>query len=171
MITVKLIFILSISLLAACNGHYNHGPLTGSGNNGEFISNGERIYFTGRSLSGLEINASGGNSQMGMHQQMRGASCAGCHGADRAGQILWPRFWVKAPALTKKALFGDADHKAKSDTHGNHASYDADSLRIAITNGLDPAGEKLNSSMPRWSMSHADMNDLIAFLQQAHTHE
>ena len=108
---------------------------------------------------------------MGMHRQMHGGSCSSCHGVDREGQRLWPRFWIKAPALTNKALFDDDDHKDESDAHGDHASYDVESLRLAITNGLDPDGEQLNSAMPRWSMSQGDMDDLIAFLQQTHTHE
>ncbi len=52
----------------------------------------------------------------------------------------------------------------------NHASYDANSLRRAITLGLDPASESLDRSMPRWSMSTLDLDDLVTFLQQSHDH-
>jgi cytochrome c oxidase subunit 2 len=41
-----------------------------------FDSNGERIYFTGRSRSGPPITFSGGN----MHLRMMGGGCATCHG-------------------------------------------------------------------------------------------
>jgi hypothetical protein len=38
-------------------------------------------------------------------------------------------------------------------------------LRRAITDGVDPAGERLDPAMPRWSMSGEDMADLIAYLK------
>ncbi|MDH3376573.1 MAG: hypothetical protein OEQ39_06340 [Gammaproteobacteria bacterium] len=78
-----------------------------------------------------------------------------------------PRFWVKAPALTAKAFFGEDDgHGHESDGHGDHENYDQTTLRRAIVDGIDPAGEPLDEAMPRWSMSEADLNDLITYLQQ-----
>jgi mono/diheme cytochrome c family protein len=69
-----------------------------------FDSNGERIYFTGRSRSGPAITFGGGN----MHLRMMGGGCATCHGDDREGGIrMMPRFWLVAPALTRDALFED----------------------------------------------------------------
>ncbi len=84
------------------------------------------------------------------------------------GRRLMPRFWIKAPALTGDALFDDADHKQDSSGHGDHGNYDAVSLRRAITEGVDPAGEPLDQAMPRWSMNESDLNDLIAYLQKSH---
>ncbi len=81
-----------------------------------------------------------------------------------------PRFWIKAPALTSDALFGDDDHKQDSDGHGNHGNYDAVSLRRAIIEGVDLVGELLGQAMPRWSMNESDLNDLIAYLQKAPDH-
>lgn len=104
----------------------------------------------------------------GMHRQIHGGGCASCHGADREGQRLWPQFWAKAPPLTADALFGDDAHKEAADGHGDHASYDVDTLRRAITRGLDPAGEYLDQAMPRWTMSPRDLDDLVAFLKQSH---
>lgn len=167
----KTIFFISILLLVSCNGRYGHGSTNGGIGSAAFVSNGERIYFTGTSASGLPVSASGGGGSMGgMHRQMHGGGCASCHGADRQGQRLWPRLWIKAPALSADALFGD-DGDGHSDGHGDHASYDTNSLRRAITLGLDPAGETLDRAMPRWSMSAADLDDLITFLQQSHDHE
>jgi cytochrome c oxidase subunit 2 len=169
---MKIILLISLALLVSCNGRYDHGSVNGGNESTVFVSNGERIYFTGTSTSGLPISASGGDGSMnGMHRQMHGGGCAGCHGADREGQRLWPQFWNKAPALSVDALFGDDGHGVGGDGHGNHANYDADSLRLAITQGLDPAGESLDSAMPRWSMSAADLDELITFLQQSHEHD
>ncbi|MDH3692602.1 MAG: cytochrome c, partial [Gammaproteobacteria bacterium] len=66
-------------------------------------------------------------------------------------------------ALTAEALFSDSHGH---DGHGDHGNYDAESLRRAITTGLDPAGESLDSAMPRWSMSPSDLDDLVAYLRQ-----
>jgi mono/diheme cytochrome c family protein len=107
---------------------------------------------------------------MGMHMQMHGGGCATCHGDDREGRRLMPRFWIKAPALTADALFGDDDLKQDSSGHGDHGNYDAASLRRAITEGFDPADEPLDQAMPRWSMNESDLNDLIAYLQNSPDH-
>ncbi len=171
---MKTLLFMSIIFLTSCNGSYDHGPANGGIGGTAFVSNGERIYFTGTSASGLPISANGGGGSMsGMHRQMHGGGCASCHGSEREGQRLWPRFWVKAPALSVGALFGDDAnaHDEGGDGHGDHASYDAESLRHAITRGLDPAGESLDQAMPRWSMSPSDMDDLISFLSQSHDHE
>ena len=164
---MRKILILVSLVLAACNGRYDHGPLNGGDGPSEFVSNGERIYFTGSSASGIPINAVGGDGHMNMHMRMHGTGCVTCHGVDREGGRLWPQFWTKAPALTTEALFTD-DH---ADGHGDHGNYDAESLRRAITDGVDPAGKQLDPAMPRWSMSRSDLDDLVAYLQQSHSHD
>lgn len=168
---MKIIIIISLIFLVSCNGGPIHNASTGNSQSVEFTSNGEGIYFTGTSASGSPINARGGDGAMSMHRQMHGGGCASCHGADRKGQRLWPRFWIKAPALTVDALFGDDDHENDSNDHGDHSKYNADLLRLAITNGQDPAGNDLDQAMPRWSMSPSDMDDLINFLMQTHSHD
>ena len=165
-VNLKLACLAGLLLLASCSpGEEHFAPGYGQT---AFASNGERIYFTGINASGKPIGSSGGTGMMSRHRQMHGGGCATCHGADREGKRLWPQFWIEAPALTAEALFGDGH---AGDGHGDHGSYDNDSLRRAITDGLDPAGEKLDSSMPRWSMSRSDLDDLIAYLQQSHTHD
>lgn len=165
-------FLLLVSLLAvtSCNGGFGHRANPGTAGFVEFSSNGERIYFTGTSESGNPISTRGGGSMAGMHQQMSGGGCVNCHGADREGKRLWPQFWVKAPALTSSALFGGDEHSDNDDKHGDHADYDSLSLGLAITKGIDPNGDPLNPAMPRWSLSPADLADLVAFLGQDHDH-
>jgi mono/diheme cytochrome c family protein len=116
-----------------------------------YNSNGERIYFTGVSASGEAIGFSGGN----MHLRMMGGGCATCHGADRSGGRMMPEFWKLAPPLTRAALF---------DGHGDHGGYDNTTLRRAVVQGSDPAGQQLDSTMPRWSMSERDWRDLLDYL-------
>ncbi|MEH6650332.1 MAG: c-type cytochrome [Motiliproteus sp.] len=122
-----------------------------------FTSNGERIYFTGVGRDDSPISTSGGN----MHHDMHSSGCVSCHGADRqGGERMYPFFWIQSPALTADALFGDHD-----DGHGDHSSYSSTSLRRAIREGVDPNGEALDSSMPRWVMGEQDLNDLVRYLR------
>ncbi len=148
-------------LLSSCDGG-SHGTMMGEMMGGgtspaSFQSNGERIYFTGASESGTPITYTGGN----MHLRMMGGGCATCHGSDRRGARMMPELWLEAPPLTRAALFGDHD-----DGHGNHESYDANTLHRAVSRGLDPDGTELSPIMPRWSMSDADWRDLLAYLSQ-----
>jgi hypothetical protein len=123
-----------------------------------FDSDGERIYFTGKSRSGRPIRYRGGN----MHLRMMGGGCATCHGDNREGGIrMMPRFWVVAPALTRDALFEDHG----DDGHGDHDRYTEASLRRAISEGLDAGDEPLADSMPRWSMDERQLEDLLEYLR------
>ncbi len=125
----------------------------------EFKSNGERIYFTATSSSGGAVVVRGGGMRMGM--MSGGGGCVSCHGVRRQGKRLTPRFWISAPPLTAKALFGEHDE----DGHGGHDSYTIDTLRRAVTEGIDAGGKPLDPAMPRWSMSGEDFNDLAVFLK------
>jgi mono/diheme cytochrome c family protein len=165
---MKRTYVILMVLLAGCDGGIGSSPVPTNDIPTEFTSNGERIYFTGVSASGKTISSRGGDAAMGMHRQMHGGGCATCHGVEREGRRLMPRFWIKAPALTSDALFGDDDHKQDSTGHGDHGNYDAVSVRRAITEGVDPSGEPLDQAMPRWSMNDSDLNDLIAYLQKSH---
>ena len=119
-----------------------------------FASNGERLYFTGRSTRGTRMVPSGGDRHMMM---MGGAACAACHGADRQGGRVGMSFWTRAPALTPAALAGEHD----DDDGHDHAGYTPETLARAITRGVDAGGEPLDPAMPRWSMSEADLDDLV----------
>lgn len=123
-----------------------------------YPTNGEQIYFTGRNQSGSLIAYQGGN----MHAQMHVTACADCHGELReGGRRMYPTFWLTAPPLTHEALFGDYD-----DGHGDHAAYTRESLKRAITYGVDPSEEQLDSTMPRWLMSESDLDDLVDYLAE-----
>jgi mono/diheme cytochrome c family protein len=159
-LTRKILGLLPLLLLASCSPgqeHFGGGPAT-------FASNGERIYFSGTSASGQAIIASGGSSMMNRHRQIHGGGCAVCHGAEREGKRLWPQFWIKAPALTAEALFSD---KHEHEGHADHGNYDTESLRMAITAGVNPMGEPFDAAMPRWTMSPADLKDLVTYLRQS----
>ncbi len=154
-----LIGILSATLLSGCNDSM-HSNMMNNVTKANYGSNGERIYFTGQSESGTGISAIGGHH----HMQMHGGGCVTCHGAEREGGArMWPWFWITAPALTSAALLGDHE----SDGH-SHAVYDANSLKRAITEGINPAGEVLNDQMPRWQLSEQDLDALVHYLLDGH---
>lgn len=168
MIGIVLFFLIFVAALAGARFISGPGPMTGHGLMtghddwpAQFKSNGERIYFSATSTSGVPIIPSGG----GMHMSMMGGGCVTCHGADRQGGRMMPQFWKSVPPLTPSALFGDHDEGAKDDGHGGHDVYNAETLRRAITRGIDPAGKPLDQAMPRWSMSPQDLGDLIAHLK------
>jgi mono/diheme cytochrome c family protein len=126
-----------------------------------YKSNGERIYFTATSASGDSISSLGGSIHMRM---MGGNGCAACHGRDRRGEVrMMPQFWKSAPAITPEALFED-HAEGDGDGHGDHDGYTDDTLRRAISQGINPSGEPLDDIMPRWSMSERDWQDLLAYL-------
>ncbi len=167
LISKTLLLLVALILTPAACAQTQQGHFT-EASSSKVESNGKRIYLTGISASGSPIGSRG--NSMGMGMGMHGSSCASCHGSDREGRRLWPRFWVKAPALTVHALFGDKDHGDESSAHGDHDLYDEKTLRLAITEGLDPAGNPLSTNMPRWTISDADLADLVTYLLQDAEH-
>jgi len=123
----------------------------------EFQSNGERVYFTGVSVSGQPIRAIGGDRGMMM---MGGNACVACHGADQEGGRLRPSYWTVVPAITAEALTGE---HGDTDDHA-HAAYTRESLAEAITRGVRPDGSEIGPRMPRWAMSPEDISDLVAYI-------
>lgn len=121
-----------------------------------FVSDGQALYFTGRSLSGSRMLASGGNHHMVM---MGTGACVDCHGTDRKGGRPWPMIWRVIPSLEADNLVDDHAHAGH-----NHDTYTADTLAVAITAGKRPDGSTLGKDMPRWTMSDADLRALTTFL-------
>src|SRR5688500_7732237 len=123
---------------------------------------GKQIYLQGTSPSGKEIRAYVGDESL----ELSGAvvPCANCHGLAGQGKVeggISPSN-VKWEALTKP--YGV--------THVNgrkHPPYTARGIELAITRGLDPAGNKLLYAMPRYQMSKEDLDDLVLYLKRLGT--
>jgi hypothetical protein len=47
-----------------------------------------------------------------------------------------------------------------------HPKYTNDLIRRAVTEGINAAGEPLDSVMPRWRLSDKDFDDLVDYLKQ-----
>lgn len=126
--------------------------------NQSYSSNGERIYFTGTSESGDPIRA----NRRGMQGMMaRGMACADCHGSDgRGGTVRMMMGTYTVPDIRYATLTGEEHEEGEE-----HPAYTDETIKRAITEGIDPAGEALEWPMPRWEMSESDLNDLLDFLK------
>jgi cytochrome c oxidase subunit 2 len=123
----------------------------------EHVSNGQLIYFTGRNERGERIPFDAGPMWLSTH----GGSCATCHGADGRGG---------APVMMGTDVPGDIryHHLLEEEEHEEgeeHPPYTDELIKRAITMGLNPAGEPLDLTMPRWHMSDQDLDDLLEFLK------
>jgi mono/diheme cytochrome c family protein len=148
-------------LLVACVGVFLWlaSPLGGIMGGSRFESNGAQIYFTGTSQRGTPITAQRG-AGMG---RMRGVrlTCASCHGPDgRGGQVQMMMRIIEVPDIRYDLLTGEDHGEGEA-----HEPYTEETIKRAITEGVEPDGEPLEWPMPRWSMSDEDLDDLVAFLK------
>ncbi len=125
---------------------------SGSGTNG-YSSVGERIYLSGVGADGQDISRTAPAVSRGS-LMMGGGGCGSCHGADgRGGTIkMMTGSAVKAPDITYDALIKQGFTDA--------------TIGRAIRDGLDESGKSLADAMPRWQMSDADVDAVIAYLKQ-----
>lgn len=120
---------------------------------------GKQIYLQGTSSSGKEILAYLGDQSLEVPASAM--ACANCHAIDGRGK---PEGGVIPSNITWDALT-----KSYGVTHPSgrkHPPYTERGLDLAITRGLDPAGNKLLNVMPRYQMSVGDMADLITYLKR-----
>ncbi len=143
---VLLVFLLAPAALA-------QSPLTPQ------EARGKQIYVLGTSKSGKDILAYIGDSSL----EVPGSTmaCANCHGMTGQGK---PEGGIDPSNITWEALT-----KPYGVTHSNgrkHPAYTARALELAITRGLDPAGNKLLYAMPRYQMAKEDLDDLVVYLKR-----
>jgi mono/diheme cytochrome c family protein len=152
-LTILLLVVLVLggaSLLSSCSLAYRYG------------SNGERIYFTSESSSGQPITYSGSI------RMMHSITCANCHGQEgKGGRVSMMMSYFDAPDITWHVLTQEEGHEEVSGEkeHEEHPPYTEETLKRAITRGVDPAGEPLDDEMPRWRMSGQDLDDLVEFIK------
>ena len=125
-------------------------------------SRGKQIYLQGTSPSGKDILAYVGDSSLEVPGNVM--SCANCHGIAGQGKT--------EGGITPSNVSWEALTKPYGVTHENgrkHSAYTPRTLELAITRGLDPAGNKLLNAMPRYQMSKADLDDLVVYLKRLGT--
>lgn len=152
-------------------GYYNNPTSYGNGMGGvmypeewdsyskvDFDSNGELIYYTGYNESGSPIQIEYGPRWIYMH----GGSCVNCHGTDGKGGSSV----MMSPVIPPDIRYNVLTSEEHNDEEEEHPPYNNETIKQAIRDGLDPAGESLDIIMPRWDLSDSDMNDLLEYLKK-----
>lgn len=137
----------------------------GSGRNDDLTpqeQRGKHIYRTGTSASGRDITAVLGEQGTGMPASL--LPCITCHGPDGRGK---PEGGVMPADLTWEAL--TKPYALQQRGGRTRPPYTEQRLKRAITMGIDAGGEQLDRAMPRYQLSHEDLDDLIAYLKKMGT--
>jgi mono/diheme cytochrome c family protein len=153
-LTIALVLSIVV-VFAGCSS-----PVTPSGQvpGASFDSNGQRIYFTASSSSGEPI------SYTGSIRMMHTITCVNCHGPEgKGGTVYMMMQSFDVPNITWSHLT-EEEHEEEGE-HEEHPPYTEDTVKRAITQGLDPAGEPLDEFMPKWQMSSQDLDDLVDFMK------
>lgn len=94
---------------------------------------------------------------------MHGGSCVDCHGVDGRGGV---------PVMMGTKIPSDIRYAALTETEAHlrpgeapHPAYTEELIERAIAEGLNPAGEDLDWTMPRWQMTKEDLRDLVSYLK------
>ncbi len=136
--------------------------LAGSAVAGELTpqeTRGKQIYFQGTSPRGAAITALLGAD--GIRLPASAVTCAGCHGADGRGR---PEAGVIPSDITWNHLLKPYGHRHVMGR--SHPAFTESTLKQAIVAGHDPAGHRLDTSMPVYDLTDADLDDLLAYLKK-----
>jgi len=128
-------------------------PAVAEGGLSEAEARGKHIYTKGETTSGRVITA-----EIQLSAAPASASilpCIQCHGTGGEG------IGDVAPGVRWDVLTDGDGHRHLSRRHG---PFDATTLARAIRDGVDPDGNPLEPTMPRYRMTDSDMADLIAYL-------
>ena len=120
---------------------------------------GKQIYLRASSSSGKPVTAYLGDPPIEVPPSAM--TCAGCHGLDGLGK---PEGGVVPSNITWESLtkpYGDVAASGRK-----HPRYTERAIEIAVTKGLDPAGNRLGTAMPRYDIAPEDLADLIAYLKR-----
>ena len=120
---------------------------------------GKRIYLTGESPSGGDIVVKLGRD--GSTLPGAAAPCGSCHGADGQGR---PEGGVRPSAVVWSELAKPYGHSHPGGR--KHPPFTEATLARALRDGLDPAGNPLDVSMPRYGISDDDLGSLLAYLRR-----
>lgn len=123
--------------------------------------------LTPRELRGRELYLRGGESLRASFDDWattapaNAVPCASCHGNDGRGRAEGG----STPSdITSASL--RRPYSVTTESGRTHGPYDDRSLKKAMTLGVDPAGNRLDSVMPRYAMPQSDWEDLLAWLKK-----
>ena len=120
---------------------------------------GKRIFLEGVSPSGKPMQALVGAASTPV--EAASLPCGNCHGPDGLGR---PEGAVKPPSIVWRDLTLSYGHR--HDNGRSHPAFDEKTFGDALTYGTDPAGNKLDVTMPRFIMANEDIAALIAYLKR-----
>lgn len=120
---------------------------------------GKRIYQRGHTDTQTPIYAWLGDPPIRV--PARTLPCMNCHGFEGSGR---PEGGVSPSNITWSSL--TKSYGSRHPTGRRHAPYNESSLKRAITEGIDPSGNKLGVGMPKFTMSDADLDSLVAYLKR-----
>ena len=142
-----------MALLACCAGLLTAGTsvaveLT------DAEARGKLIYTKGQSQSNRVIRAYIGGAEAPSSADI--LPCIQCHGENGRG------IGIVSPAVDWETLTAPGEHQHETRTHG---PFDEAALVEAIRQGVDPAGNDFEVTMPKYIMTDEDMADLVAYLK------
>jgi cytochrome c oxidase subunit 2 len=94
---------------------------------------------------------------------MHGGGCISCHGVHGRGGVPVMMETAIPTDIRYKALTGREKHVHEGKEEEYH--YTDELIRRAITQGLEPDGEPLDWTMPRWQMTEGDLIAIIEYLK------
>ena len=127
---------------------------------GSYASNGERIYYLGVDGEGKRIPIRGGPHWL----KVMGGSCVNCHGPDGRGGFPI-MMGTKVPGDIRFSSLASGRHSQGGDEGDNGHLYTGKDVKRAIRDGVEPDGDRLDPTMPRWKMDDQNLDDLIVFLK------
>lgn len=120
---------------------------------------GKRLYRSGLTASGSAVSARVGAQESAVPGNT--VPCVNCHGADGKGR---PEGGVRPPEISWRELIKPYGHQHESGRR--HGAFDEAGFYRALTEGRDPAGNRLNPAMPRYALARSDAAALAAYLQK-----
>ena len=127
---------------------------------GEPEKRGKRIYTEGKGRKRIVAVLPG----PGVKSPGTAFPCVNCHLAAGAGQM---EGGVRSAEIAWGTL--TKEYSGKRPSGREHPAYTGESIRTAVTSGLDPAGNELNAAHPRYEMAREDLDDLLAYLKAMDT--
>lgn len=153
--TARVFALLGI-LCWSCQGGTGDQSQSGAAGDTVYGSNGARIFYTATSQSGSPVLAS---EKFGDPPRPPLRACADCHGPDGGGL----RFRTDSGTLQTPAI--DYARLSKPGVYAGGRAFDEASLALTLRSGVRVDGYLLSPLMPRWTLSSADMRDLINHLK------
>ena len=117
---------------------------------------GKRIYTEGKGRGKITAFL----PAAGIRAPGSGFPCVNCHLAGGAGQS---EGGVRSADITWFTL--TKEYGGPRPSGRTHPPYTYESVRKAVTGGVDPAGNALASAHPRYGMDSEDLDDLLAYMK------